>query len=120
MNESASILDKILSMGEEAQGQLLAKLLSSDRVVSLLNIAINSGGVARAAVESGMLSLFKAFNVPSLDDVQELERKLDDLEELVTEIARLIPQLAHSSAHAESAHTEAKSAVKKRRSRRRD
>ena len=117
MNESASFLDKIFSMGEEAQGQLLAKLLSSERLVSLMSIALNSGGVARAAVESGLLSLFKAINVPSLDDVQELERKLDDLEDLVTEIAALIPQLPVQSTPSGSEKT---AVVKKRRSRRRD
>lgn len=115
MNESTSFFDKIFSMGEEAQGQLLGKLLSSERVVSLLNIALNSGGVARAAVESGLLNMFKAFNVPSLEDVQELERKLDDLEELLTEIAALSSQLP-----AQQGGTAAKPALKKRRSRRRD
>ena len=119
MNERTSFVDKIFSMGEEAQGQLLGKLLSSERLVSLMNIALDSGEVARAAVESGLLGLFKALNVPSLDDVHELERKLDELEELLGEITTLVAQQAAEQGDAKKAAAQTSSA-KKRRSRRRD
>lgn len=121
MRESTGLFAKLLALGEEGQGQLLAQLLSSERVVQLLGVAMNSGEVARAAVEKGLGQIFKALSVPTLEDLHELESKLDELEALLAEISEMTQKLqAQAPAAPESTDLTATVARTGRRSRRRD
>ena len=87
MARDSTLLSKLLNLSEERFGVAVGDLLSSDRFINSVERAVSSGAAARTAIEAGMARLLRVFNVPTLDDLLKVERKLEELEELIGEAA---------------------------------
>jgi hypothetical protein len=87
MAEAASVLRRLLSLSEERFGLALGEMLSSERFLRSVERAVASGSAARSGVEKGLARLLQLFNVPTLDDVAQVEAKLEELEALIGELA---------------------------------
>jgi hypothetical protein len=77
--------------GEERFGKAVAHLLANERVMSRIQGRIQSlvatALQARETFESGVRLTLHAVNLPSTDEVEELKRKLGELEAIVDDLA---------------------------------
>jgi hypothetical protein len=78
---------KALAMGEERMGRLVTQLLSNERVMHGVQTVVSSALNAKSTFDRGVRSAMQAVNLPSTEDVDELRRKLAELESLVDGIA---------------------------------
>jgi len=92
-DDDQSIMNSILSLGEERMGELVSQLLKNESFVDAMQRAITSSLAAKKSVDRGLSGLYGALNVPTLDDVAELRAKLNEVEEamgLIEERTRAI------------------------------
>ncbi|MFH1807210.1 MAG: hypothetical protein ABIJ09_00595 [Pseudomonadota bacterium] len=87
MAEAASLLRRLLSLSEERFGVALGEMLSSERFIHSVEKAVTSGATARNGIEKGLARMLQLFNVPTLEDVAQLEAKLEELESLIAELS---------------------------------
>jgi hypothetical protein len=80
-------MKKALALGEERMGRLVTQLLSNERVMHGVQSVVSSALQAKSTLDRGMRSAMQAVNLPSTDDVDELRRKLAELESVVDGIA---------------------------------
>jgi hypothetical protein len=73
--------------GEERLGKAVAHLLASDRIMGRLQSLVASALQARGTLENGVRRTFQAVNLPSTSDVEELRRRLGELEAMVDGLA---------------------------------
>ncbi len=63
---------------------MLEELLSNP----LVKLARSAAGSARETFERGVRSVLQAANLPTSDDVEELKRRLGELESMLDELGR--------------------------------
>lgn len=80
-------MKKALALGEERMGRLVTQLLSNERVMHGVQSVVSSALHAKSTLDRGVRSAMQAVNLPSTDDVDELRRKLAELESVVDGIA---------------------------------
>ncbi len=80
-------LKRALSAGEERMGKLVGQLLSSERVVQGAKTVFASAQTARSALDRGLRGALQAVNLPTTADVEELRRKLAELESMLDGLA---------------------------------
>jgi hypothetical protein len=80
-------MKKALAMGEERMGRLVTQLLSNERVMHGVQTVVSSALNAKSTFDRRVRSAMQAVNLPSTDDVDELRRKLAELESVVDGIA---------------------------------
>ncbi len=78
---------KALSAGEERMGKAVTQLLANERFMHGIQSLFASALTARETLENGVRRTLHAVNLPSSDDVDELRRKLEELEQMVEGIA---------------------------------
>lgn len=93
MAEASTLLAKLMNLSEERLGAAVGDILSSDRFLKAVERAVSSGAVARGAVERGASRILGLLNVPTLDDLVVVERKLEDLEELIADSMREVDRI---------------------------
>lgn len=93
-NEPAGNLARtILGLGEERMGELINQLLANERFVNAMQSAVSSSLSAKKSVDQNLTRLFGIVNVPTLEDVDELREKLNELEDLLGDIHDRIRRL---------------------------
>src|SRR5512146_866966 len=78
---------KALAMGEERMGRLVTQLLSNEKVMHGVQTMVSSALNAKSTFDKGVKSAMQAVNLPSTEDVDELRRKLAELESVVDGLA---------------------------------
>jgi hypothetical protein len=78
---------KALAKGEERMGRLVTQLLSNEKVMHGVQTMVSSALTAKSTLDRGVKSAMQAVNLPSTDDVDELRRKLSELESVVDGLA---------------------------------
>jgi hypothetical protein len=81
------LVKKALEAGEERVGKVVAAVLSNERVMAGVQSAVSSAMNARAAVEKGVRSAMQAVNLPTTEDVDELKKRLAELESIIDGLA---------------------------------
>lgn len=89
------IVKKVRASGEEQLGKAVARLLSGDRAGSTFQAMLTTAGEARQRLERGLRAALEAAQVPSARDVEDLKRRLAEMEELLDGLAA---RLARSEA----------------------
>ncbi len=74
------VLKRALSAGEEKMGRLVTQLLSNERVMHGVQTVVASALNAKSTFDKGVKTAMQAVNLPPVDDVDELRRKLSELE----------------------------------------
>jgi hypothetical protein len=80
-------LRQALAAGEERAGQAIAKLLASPSVAAGLQTLLSSASAVREGIDRGVRAALEAANVPTRDDVADLERRLGELESILDGLA---------------------------------
>ena len=78
---------KALALGEERVGRLVTQLLSNERVMHGVQSMVSSALTAKSTLDKSVKSAMQAVNLPSTEDVEELRRKLSELESVVDGLA---------------------------------
>ena len=74
---------RALEMGEERMGRLVTQLLSNEKVMHGVQTVVSSALQAKSTFDRGVKSAMQAVNLPSADDLDDLRRKLSELESTV-------------------------------------
>ena len=81
---------QILEMGEERLAEVVSQLMSSERFVAAVQQTISASLSAKKNVDKGVSTLLSLVNVPTLDDVEKVRTRMNEVEETLAEIgARL-------------------------------
>jgi hypothetical protein len=94
---------RALAAGEERMGKLVTQLLSNERVMHGVQTVVASALNARSSLDRGVKTAMQAVNLPTTEDVEELRRKLSELEVLLDDLAQRVgeasspPQGEHRS-----------------------
>jgi hypothetical protein len=78
---------KALAMGEERMGRLVTQLLSNEKVMHGVQSVVSSALNAKSTFDRGVKTAMQVVNLPSTEDVDELRRKLSELESVVDDLA---------------------------------
>ncbi len=81
------MVKRALSAGEERMGKLVTQLLSNERVMHSVQTMAASALNAKATFDRGVKTAMQAVNLPTTEDVEELRRKLSELEVLLDSLA---------------------------------
>ncbi len=88
-----SAVKTILGLGEEKMGEVVNQLLANEGFVSSVQKAIASSLGAKRSVDKGVTAFLGLVNVPSLEDVDKIRDKMNDLEEALREIGDRLDKL---------------------------
>src|SRR5512138_828063 len=80
-------LKRALSAGEERVGKLVTQLLSNERVMQGVQTVVAGALNAKSSLDRGVKTAMQAVNLPTTEDVEELKRKLSELEEMLDGLA---------------------------------
>ena len=78
---------RALSAGEEHMGKLVTQLLSSERVMHRVQTVVASALTAKSTFDRGLRTAMSAVSLPSTEEVEELRRKLAELETMLDGLA---------------------------------
>jgi hypothetical protein len=81
------MVKRALSVGEERMGKLVTQLLSSERVMHGVQTVVASALNAKSTFDRGVKTAMQAVNLPTTEDVEELRRKLSELEVMLDGLA---------------------------------
>ncbi len=84
--EPSNLVSSIVSLGEEKLGELVNLLLANERFVGAVQNTISSGLNAKNAVDKNVERVMSWVNIPTLEDLDQLKGKMDELEEVLFEI----------------------------------
>ncbi len=79
---------KALAMGEERMGRLVTQILSNEKVMHGVQTVVSSALQAKSTFDKGVKTAMGAVNLPSTEDVEELRRKLSELESVVDDLGQ--------------------------------
>ncbi len=77
------VVKKALEAGEERMGRLVTQLLSNERVMQRVQTVVASALNAKSTFDRGVRTAMQAVNLPTTEDVEELRRKLSELEAML-------------------------------------
>ena len=81
------LVKKALSAGEERVGKVVAAVLGNEQVMARVQKAMAAALEAKAAAEKGLKAAMQAVNLPTTDDVEELKKRLAELETIIDGLA---------------------------------
>lgn len=83
-------VQRALAAGEERMGKLVTQLLSNERVMHGVQTVVASALNAKSSLDRGVKTAMQAVNLPTTEDVEELRRKLSELEVLLDGLAQRV------------------------------
>ncbi len=86
-------LKTILSLGEEAMGDVVKQLLANEGFVAAMQKAVVGGISAKRNIDKGLVGVFGLVNIPTVDDVDKVRSRLAEVEELVAELTTRLEKI---------------------------
>jgi pilus assembly protein TadC len=118
VSESQSAVRTILNLGEEKMSEVIAQLMGNPSFVQSLQKAVTSSLEAKRNVDKGVSSLLSFVNIPSIDDVEKLRKRLQETEDAVAmlndRLSSLLSSLTTDTAPTATAASAKKSKEPKR------
>jgi len=90
------MVKRALVAGEERMGKLVTQLLSNERVMHGVQTVVASALNAKSTFDRGVKTAMQAVNLPTTEDVEELRRKLSELEVLLDGLAERVSETAQA------------------------
>ena len=81
------MVKRALTVGEERMGKLVTQILSNERVMHGVQTVVASALNAKSTFDRSVKTAVQAVNLPTTEDVEELRRKLSELEVLLDGLA---------------------------------
>jgi hypothetical protein len=83
----------ILGLGEEKMGEVVNQLLANEAFVSAMQKAIAGSLGAKRSMDKTLSTVLGMVNVPTLEDVDKIRDKMNELEEAMAEIGERLEKL---------------------------
>jgi hypothetical protein len=83
---------RAMSVGEERVGRLVTQLLASERVMHGVQSVLSSALTAKSTFDRGVRTALGAVSLPTTEEVEDLRRKLAELEAMLDGIAAKVEQ----------------------------
>jgi len=81
------IVKQARAAGEERFGKAVAQILAGERAGAAFQTVLAAAGEARQRIDRGLRAALDAAQVPSSQDVEDLKRRLAEMEELLDGLA---------------------------------
>ncbi len=88
-----SAVKTILGLGEEKMGEVVNQLLANEAFVSAVQKAITGSIGAKRSVDKGVATVLGMINVPTLEDIDKIRDKMNNLEDTIGEIGDRLEKL---------------------------
>jgi hypothetical protein len=88
------MVKKALAAGEERMGKIVSQLLSNEKFVAGIQTMVASALSAKGSLDKSLKRVLTAMNLPTIEDVQQLRAKLDELETILDGVNERVTQLA--------------------------
>jgi hypothetical protein len=82
---------KALAVGEERVGKVVTQLLSNERVMHGVQTFVASALSAKSTFDRGVRTAMQAVSLPTTEDVEELRKRLVELEAMLDGLAARVP-----------------------------
>ncbi len=86
MLKNNPMMRRLVETGEERIGKIAQQLLSNERFISTVQGLVSRSLAAKGTLDKSLQTALSAMNLPSSHDVQGLQRKVDDLERLLSSV----------------------------------
>jgi polyhydroxyalkanoate synthesis regulator phasin len=80
------VMKKLVATGEERVGKLVQQLMSNESFVTGVQTLVSRALSAKGAMDKSIKTALSAMNLPSTGDLDSLREKIDDLEQLLTQL----------------------------------
>jgi polyhydroxyalkanoate synthesis regulator phasin len=77
------MLKKIFELGEEQVGKLAQQLMSNERFINAVQAVVTNSLKAKGMLDKHVRLALSAANLPSIEDVDNLRKKIEELEDTV-------------------------------------
>jgi hypothetical protein len=88
-----SAVKTILSLGEEAMGDVVKQLLANEAFVTAMQKAVVGGISAKRNLDKGITGVLGLVNIPTIEDVDKVRARLTEVEELVAELTTRLERI---------------------------
>jgi len=85
---------KMFELGEEQVGKLAQQLLSNEKFVNAMQTIVGNTLKAKGLMDKNVRMALSAMNLPSVADVENLKKKLDELEETIQRLEECVTKLS--------------------------
>lgn len=90
---SNPVVKRFMEAGEAQVGRLAGQLLANERFVQAIQQIVAGTLAARGTLDKSLRGALATMNLPSTADVEELRRRLDDLDRTMTELDAKLDRL---------------------------
>jgi hypothetical protein len=87
------VVKRLVETGEERIGKLAQQLLSNEKFVTAVQGLVSRTLSAKGTWDKGLQGALSAMNLPSVADVEELQKKVRDLEQLLSSVEHKLDRL---------------------------
>ena len=92
-DKESGAVKTILGLGEEKMGDVVNQLLANEAFVSAMQKAIAGSLGAKRSMDKTLSAVLGMVNVPTLEDVDKIRDKMNELEEAMSEIGERLEKL---------------------------
>src|SRR5438309_10384492 len=92
------VLKKMIATGEERVGKLATHLLANEKLMGALQKTVSAALEAKGVLERNVQSVLSTMNIPTANDVQRLQGKIDELERVSARLSAQIAELQQREA----------------------
>lgn len=85
---------KMFEVGEEQLGRIAQQLLSNEMFVNAMQTVVANTLKAKGLLDKNIRMALAAMNLPSVADVENLRKKLDELEETIQRLEESVTKLS--------------------------
>ena len=97
------VFKKMIATGEERVGKLATHLLANEKLMGALQKTVSAALEAKGVLERNVQSVLSTMNIPTANDVQRLQGKIDELERVFEGLSAKIAELQKREAPLPSA-----------------
>lgn len=84
---------KMFELGEEQVGKLAQQLLSNEKFVNAMQTIVGNTLKAKGMMDKNVRMALSAMNLPSVADMENLKKKLDELDETIQRLEDSVEKL---------------------------
>src|SRR6266536_3377061 len=101
---------RALAAGEERVGKVVTQLLSNERVIHGVQTFVSSALSAKSTFDRGVRTAMQVVSLPTTEDVEELRKRLAELEAMLDGLAARVPPGGGGAAAPRDRDTDSKGA----------
>lgn len=94
MITDSQLFKKMLATGEEQFGKIASQLITNEKFVASVQTAVTTALEAKGTFDRQIRSALGAMHVPTTQDMQKLNDRLDELERIFESLSAKVDEIA--------------------------